>query len=379
MLSGWLTAVPMVGAQEYMGTVTPIAVLPYQAGTNESFYGVLSYIARKGQILTPQVVDSKGTVIKEGDAFIKMDKRFWNAMLFQSQAALINAQEQVELTKVEYLRYKTLSVSKAESMEQFQDAESAYQNALNNYWQADATVSMNKAIVEACYDYTPFEGIVSDVSYCTGPLAGWPLTATITQLNPICVNVKMSREEARNIGMNTPVQVIPFNSSTAQGVFNGYSMLTTDGISFITENFPVVEGSNVIKDDSVPVLRNWSSATNFDIDIKSNLIGVPANSIVQDGGKSFVWRGKGQKTMQTDKGIDYVFPIEKVFVKSANLYRTTDNFETIVALSDKGSLEIDDVVLFDPPKDLKDGQTVIYPEGSYLLMPGDQVKVIVGK
>lgn len=379
IMASILAAESIFGAQEYTGTVVPIATLPYQAGTNESFYGTLSYIAREGQILNPQVVDSKGNVIKEGDAILKLDTRFWDAMVLQAQAALINAQEQVELTKVEYLRYQTLSQTKAESVEQFQDAEVAYQNALNNYWQADATLSMNKAIVEACNDYAPFEGIVTGVSYCTGPLAGWPLTATITQLNPIGINIKMSREEARNIGMNTPVQIIPLNSNTAQGIFNGYSILTPDGITFITENYPVMEGSNVIKDDSLTVLRNWSSANKFYLDSNSDVIGAPVGSLVQDGDKTFVWRGKGQKTMQTDKGIDNVFPIEKVFIKPDDLYRTTDNFETIVALKDKGALEINDVLLVNPPKDLKDGQIIVYPEESYLLMPGDQIKVIVSK
>ena len=379
VLSGLFGAVPMIGAQVYTGTVSPLAVLPYQAGTNEAFYGTLSYIAREGQILTPQVLDSKGNVIKQGDAFIKMDTRYWDSMVSQAQAALINAKEQVELTEVEYLRYKALSQSNAESVQQFQSAEVAYQSALNNYWQADATLSINQAIVEACNDYTPFEGIVSGVSYCTGPLAGWPLTATITQLNPIGISVKMSREDAKNIGMNTPVQVIPLNSSAPQGIFNGYSMLTPDGITFITENLPIVDGTNVINDATKPVLRNWSNPAKFYLDSNSDIIGVPSNSVVNEGDKSFVWRGKGQKTMQTDKGIDNVFPVEKIFVKPAKLFRTTDNFETIVALEDKGSLEINDVILLDPPKDIKDGQTVIYPEGSYLLMPGDQVKVIVGK
>ena len=48
------------------------------------------------------------------------------------------------------------------------------------------------------------------------------------------------------------------------------------------------------------------------------------------------------------------------------------------ALKDHGSLKLNDVVLVNPPKNLKEGEKLFLPMNRYILMPGEKVKVVIG-
>jgi hypothetical protein len=188
----------------------------------------------------------------------------------------------------------------------------------------------------------------------------------------------MDRKTAKGIKNNTPVKIYPLNSDDPQGIIYGSTVLTDDGIEFVTANYPVVNGTTVIKDTTHRIIRSWFPVVKFYVDQKPDVLAVSSGSLIKDGDKFFVWKAKGQKTMQPDKAIDSYFQIEKVYVKPLDLLRDVDSFEKKIALGDKGSLELFDIVMGDPPEGLTEGETVLYPEGSYLLMPGDPVKVVVG-
>ena len=83
-----------------------------------------------------------------------------------------------------------------------------------------------------------------------------------------------------------------------------------------------------------------------------------------------------------DKGIDTQFQIEKIYVTPADMIRYHTGYTKIVALKDSGKLELNDLVLNNPPSTklvtLKDGDTVYYPPQAYLMMPGDEVRVVIG-
>ncbi len=85
------------------------------------------------------------------------------------------------------------------------------------------------------------------------------------------------------------------------------------------------------------------------------------------------------RTMIPGEGIDNTFKIKKVYIKLAGLNRLNTGFITLEALSDPGKLKLFDVVLNNPPADLKEGELIYFPQERYVLMPGDQVKVVIEK
>ncbi|MEI6055429.1 MAG: hypothetical protein WCR55_05140 [Lentisphaerota bacterium] len=379
LCAGLLSAVPAMAVKEYTGTVTPTATSTYAMFTcAQIIYGNIGYMARPGQLIRPEVKDLQGNLVKPGDLLMQFDMRYWNAQLDELKAIRDSAKQVADVDYLDSQRYKDLSKENADSVMVYQQMQTNYLNAMNAYGLAVGNYDEMVAQVAAYTNVSPCEGIVTAVNTSLGPIGGPAPAMSIAQLNPIGIVVKMSRDEAKAIGNNTPVKIVPLNSDTPQGIIYGSTVLTDDGIEFVTQNFPVIEGTTLIQDDSLPVLRNWGYVKRFYIDKSPEVLGFASSALNQEGDKYFVWRAKGQKTMQPDKVVEHMFQIEKVYIVPEDLYRSTENYERIVALKDKGTLEMYDMVLRNAPEGLVDGQKVLYPEDAYLMMPGDQVKVIVG-
>ncbi|HBM15625.1 MAG TPA: hypothetical protein DD381_04675 [Lentisphaeria bacterium] len=366
------------GAQEYTGTVVPEATSTYAFITFTDIYGNYAYIARPGEIIAPPVYDMDGKVIKPGNLLLMYDLRYWQAVLDQYQANYEAARDIANVNEVNMHRFDKLSKLNAESQIASYQASYTYYTSLISMMNTKAAYDQYKIQVDKYKDWAPYEGMVVENYTTTGQTTGAYKALKVAQLNPIGVSVKMDRETAKAIGNNVPVKIYPLNSDDSQGIIYGRTVLTDDGIEFITENSPVIEGAKVIEDDSTLVIRSWAPVRKFYIDQKSDTLAVPDKSIVKDNDSYYVWRAKGQKTMQPGKSIDRYLEIEKVKIQPDNLVRVIDNFEKKVALKHKGSLEMYDLVIENPPEGLTEGQKVLYPENAYLLMPGDQVKVVIG-
>ena len=232
--------------------------------------------------------------------------------------------------------------------------------------------------LDACSIVSPFEGIVDKVLFVKGEVALWPKTLIMSQLNPIGVNVKMSRDKSNKISLTTPVTIIVPNSSKKQGVFGNFSILTGDGITFLTSNNPVVDGNS--KNAQTPVIRSCKEVIRFFIDSPYNkTLAVPVKALYKDNIGYYVWKAENQRNMRPDKGINSTFPVERIYVVQDNMQRMHGGFETIQALKNPGTLKEFDLVIEEMPKNMKNGDLVNFPQPRYTLMPGDKVKVIVGK
>jgi hypothetical protein len=377
LLTVLLTTVSGISAT-YTGVVVPTATSTCAFLTFTDIYGNYAYIARPGEIITPSVCNTKGEFIKPGNVLLQMDMRYWDAVLAGYKAAYDASVRNLKLAHIQRLRYEKLYSTKATSQDLYDQAQTDYYNKLISWANARAQYQQYKVQVERYTDVAPFEGIVTADLTTIGFIIGGAPAISVDQLNPIGIKVKMDRETAKEIKNNTPVKIYPLNSDKPQGIIYGSTVLTDDGIEFVTENYPVVAGTKVIPDTTHRIIRSWFPVTKFYVDKKHSVLAVSSGSLVSEGDKFFVWKAKGQKTMQPDKAIENYFKIEKVYVKPHDLLRNVDNYEKKIALDDKGSLELFDIVMGDPPDGLAEGETVLYPEGSYLLMPGDPVKVVVG-
>lgn len=187
----------------------------------------------------------------------------------------------------------------------------------------------------------------------------------------------MSREEAKKIKSTNKVKVIPVNCSNSQGIYTKNTILTNDGLMFITDNFPILNKTETIPDDDLEVYRNCMPVINFNIDSEELALAVHMDCLREDKDGFYVWKALGQKTLSPDHGIDPKFKIKKIYVKPSGLHRAIAGYDKYAELSDSGGLELYDITLINPSENLKDEQEIYFPDQRYLLMPGDSVKVII--
>lgn len=365
-------------AVEVTGTVVPVSVQTIDFGTDAGFIGNVDFVARLGQIITPSVKDNNGNIVTLGTILCSMKYGPWSEAVKVADMGVLTSKDMLALANDNYARYKTLTDENAASKEQLTDMSSQLANSLGQYENSVAALIQAKDVLAARTTMAPFEGIVTKVLFGIGNATGRPPTLEITELNGIAVEIKLPRGQQRAINAKTPIKIYPMDSDQPMGVFNGFSYLGNDSIYVITENYPILAKNVPLKNDK-PILRSWMPIVRFDMgSASSKILAVPEKSIQNDSQGDFVWRAKGQKVMQTDKGIDNTFEIEKIYVTTSEMIRYQSGYARIVGLADPGKLALYDLVLNIPTKDLKDGQSVYFPPEAYLLMPGDSVRVVIG-
>jgi len=378
-----LTAVINICAvQTYTGSVVPIIQnSKITMGSNSSFNGVISYVARRGSIVYPEVRNMKDEIVKPGSPLVTLEPSFWKQNVTSAIAAVKARKADLFTAKQQYERNKQLVGGKSVSVEQFQASKGAFFVAKTNLGLSNATLIQAQAVYNACNYVLNYEGIVTKVLLTSGPAIGQPEVLEVSQLNPIFVNIKLGREGIYKLSTKTPVTVYPLRGNKeATGILNGFSVLTDDGVSFQVPNWPVYSGVINTKDGrKASVVSTMAVVMQFpEINGKAYL-GVTKKSLKKDDKGTFVWKAKGIKNLQPGKGMDKIFPIEKVYVEVGEYYQNILGFLNKVSLKDDSELQLYDMLLVgNTPKDLKDGDLICYVEQRYMFMPGDQVKVEIG-
>jgi len=358
------------------GKVVTLVKNKLTSGTYFAYWGMLRNTAKFGSIIKPQIINTNGEVIDKGSIIIQLETVYWEAMVKSSQAALEAAKQDLLTTEENYTRYKKLTPTGATSLQIYQDIRATYYTALGNLQEAKADLIESKRVLEACTHIAPFEGIVDKVLFSRGHVAGNPATVEVSQLNPIGIQLSFTREEANKISSSTPISIYTgSNNNQPVGVYNGYSILNNKGIILVTKNYPVIDKKvhSIKIRDCNPVIKFYTGETN-----KNNL-GVQIDTLIKDNDKFFVWRAKDRKMMQSGKGMDPTFQIEKVYVTPGNLKRLYLGMSFMRILKDPGTLQMYDVLLSKPPKNLKEADWVTLLPERYNLMPGDTVMVVIGE
>ena len=362
--------------QVYEGKVVSLVVETISSGSDAYFYGTVERVARLGLIVQPPIVDMEGNVVEKGTVVMQQGTRYWKDIVIGNKADIVAAKQNLKTATENYERYKRLSPIGATSIQEFQQCEKAYYNALGEYEKSLATLKFNQRVLDTRTQYAPFEGIVSKVLYIMGRAAGNPQTVEVTQLNPIGIKVLMPREQANNINSNTPVTVYCPSTGKEFGVFNGSSVLVEDGIVFVTENFPLGFDIN----DKTVVAGDCFSAVNFYIGRSyDKSLGVPLKSLYSDGKDYYVWKAENGRFLEPGAGIDSLLKFRKEKVVPGDFERLYAGFGSIRILKDSGDLELNDIVLTRVPKGLEEGQEVRFIPERYVFMPNEVVKVVIGE
>ncbi len=360
----------------YEGKVIPLVVETISSGSDAYFYGTVERVARLGLIVKPSITDMDGNIVEKGTVVLQQGTKYWRDIVVGSKADVAAAEQNLKTATENYERYKKLSPIGAASIQEFEQYEKEYYNALGEYKQNIATLKFNQRVLDTRTQYAPFEGIVSKVLYITGRAAGNPQTVELTQLNPIGIKVLMPREQANHIGSNTPVTIYSLNSDKKFGVFNGSSILVDDGIIFVTENFP--SGFDI--DTKTVASGDCFSVVNFYIDYSfDRSLSVPLAALCSDGKEHYVWKAKEEKFLEPGVGLNSFLEFEKEKVVPGDLERSYAGFGIIKILKDSGGLELNDIVLIKIPEGLKDGERVRFVPERYIFMPNERVKVIIGE
>ncbi len=361
----------------YDGKATPLTSTTVKYGSNDGFRGIITYVARPGTILRGPVFDLQNHVVKKGEPLMKMRTNYWRGVVKGKLAVLKSAEANLKNARDVYNRFKQLISKDATTMETFQESESNYFAAIGAREAAESDVDLAKVRLESCVFYSPFDALVEEVYFGTGLCAGEREIAKISQLFPMGIKIKMDRETARKITMETPITVYPCNSDKPVQVFNSKSYLVPDGIMICVNNYPVQPSQ--IDGKKIPICKVAVSIPYNSYDgKKDDSITVPMSCIVKDEQGHFVWRSANRRKNVT-KGINQVITVEKVRIVPEDLKTSVGGNTGYRILKEWGDLKDFDIILKNPPEDLKAGQKVCIWSGSYLFMPDDPVKVKIGE
>jgi len=192
------------------------------------------------------------------------------------------------------------------------------------------------------------------------------------------IEIKMDRETATKITMSTPITVYPISTGKPIGVFHGLRNFTEDGIMLKVDNYQLPPPVSLnTSNGKIPVV-DFSIVIHADSK-NSRTLSVPEKSIQKDKKGFYVWKGLGQQNMRPAKGLDHIFPVKKVYIVPEELSQHIASYSYFRILKDAGSLKPFDTVLIKIPGNLKSGDKVCLYRSRFLFMPGDPVKVEIGK
>ena len=365
-------------SKTYTGTAYPLAVQTIASGSDSSYYGTIKYVAEKGEIITPKITDLQGKVVDPGTIIMQQGTKYWKAIVDSDKASVMTAIQDVRTATQNLQRYKELAPTGAESVEAFQNYQNDYYKYLGAFLSDKGTLSLDEEVLDTRTSYAPFEGYVSNILYPVGYAANNPKTIEITQLNPIGIKVKMPRNEAKKITPATPVTISIPGTETRQGVINGASMLTDDGIMFITENYPKQLPEKLTKNvkfyikDCYPVEYLYLNPET------NNTLCLPKSSIQKDSKGYFVWKASGRKFLSAGKPFNPIFQVKKTYFTPGKLMRLFSGRIYYQSIAQCKDLEFGDAVIYNPPKEIQDGDLAAIPLKRYIIMPNDTLKIEIG-
>ncbi|HJO95162.1 MAG TPA: hypothetical protein QF753_17330 [Victivallales bacterium] len=370
--------IPVFASKEYTGTVISLDIVEHSAHYDASYSGAIGYVAELGSLGEPYITNIKGDKIIEGTPLFEYEMPYWRNLVKGYKFLTKSSKAELEDARIQLQRYKRLVKPGAVSDEELENYIGKYITALNNYETNKAMISKKYEDVREAAYRPPFEGIVTKIFQTNGIATGQNIIE-YTQLNPIGISVKMNRNEARKLS-NKTVKIYAIGEKTPRGIFYERTLLTDKGVTFVTENYPV----STLNDPGfkVKVHKDYALVTNFYIKNQYDncpALGVNKEAIQKDKNGFYVWKVKDGKDMIPGKGIKNIFTASKVYVTPANLFKNGGGNIVVQALKNKGSLMLYDVVLVNAPKDLQKKDKLFFPLNRYILMPGEKIKVVVGK
>jgi multidrug resistance efflux pump len=361
-----------------------------------------------------KVTDEDNKVLNaDASTVATMETNSYDYILKSKEAEAENAENQYEIAQKILVVYEKLIKSHVVSQKDYDKIVENYYTAKADNAAAKAGVLIAKENVGACTRYSPCAGVIGKILAQPGTWStrSWPIL-TIHLMSPMGLDIPINRILAGKILKTDPIKVYPSGANKPIGTFTQKNQISNTGITALIDNYmvstnyrqayscckrqdaqlesstskPILKGGSdqVFRSNAneYPIIEDYWNPTFYVFRFYSSInkktpLAVPTKSLHKDNKGYYVWRGKGQKVCQPDSVIDDKFQIEKVYIVPGDLKTLVYGACTdYLLLKDSGSLQEYDFLLGEKiPKDLKDNSTVVYRKHSYLLKPGDKLKV----
>jgi len=350
---------------EYTGTVVPLVTNEFSWGWNDGYRGKVLYAPMPGDILLGPITNIKGETIRPGDLLIKVNSKYRRSVYLNTVATAKSQQADYNNAKIQVERdermIKTNVISQVQYDADTNTEKAAYQKLVSDKNMAEMAESMLKYIKFRAQ----FDCIINTV-YCPfGLLAGENNVLQLSLVSPMGVLVKLDSAIADNISNQTPVTIYPIRDDKPVGIFNGRSRNTDKGVIFEVDNYCITPDEK----DSVPI-HNFDYVLNFSPNpAQEKQLAIPVDCLDKDEQGYFVQTAKTQQSGS----------LVKVYVKPANMVRRVTPQKEFQALEDPGKLQLHDIVITKEDAARVKGNKVTLYNRELLFMPGDKVKVVIGK
>ena len=147
----------------------------------------------------------EGSVVKQGEQLYQIDPAMYEAQLASAKAALSQAEASLYSAKLKYDRYSKLINTNAISKQDYDDAQSGYRIAQASVLAAQAAVQTAEINLKYTKVYAPITGTIGRSNVTEGALVTTNQAvsmSTITQLDPIYIDLGLSVSELLNMRMN---------------------------------------------------------------------------------------------------------------------------------------------------------------------------------
>lgn len=371
----------------YEGVATPLAnKMGINATFDQEYKGYIEYVPMAGTLFKGPVLDRNGKVLEQGDVLVKISTQFRDAQVLQAKAAVNKDIATLNSMKMQYERYEKINRAGqgAISAQEFVEAKNSYLEALSQLEADRAALILAQKLREACTYYAQFDGVVEEVM----KPAGWGgdfgvPTITVSQLVPIGIDVKMTKDEAIALNTDTTILIYPLTDhSRPIEPFRGAGRLIDTGVQLIVRNCLLAPDHKEIDGKMLKVVHELSAVAPFRLNKefeKGDPLSINELCIMKDDKGTYVLKDDCQKPDTMGQGIHPIIHLKKVYITVGNKVNPIESDVNYIALDESKGLEFNDKLVFaKDAKGLKDGDTVYYQRQRYMFMPGDPVKVVIG-
>jgi len=340
-----------------------------------------------GSSVEGEIRDDKKKVISKGSVIAQLNPTRYQIAISSEVARVAGTKATLVEARLDYERHKTLISSGGISQAQLDETEATYLTAQSMVQQSEASLADAHYNLNHCTLRAPFPGVIEDLYVAPGAwVQPGKAVVKLTMMKPIKVTVPVSSKLARTIRAGEAAIVFPPGSTNPIGGIIDNGAIGADpatrvfNIDIYVQNkktpispIDIKKGQTILKDKNILLVLY------LDPEGTNSPLCVPLSSLLKDEKGYFVWYARGQKFLPLGKEIADQFTIERIDVVPGNNYRNfmVDNFRELI---NPGSLKIHDVVIANPPKNLKNNETVVLENNRWLFAPGDlaKVKIVTG-
>ena len=338
-----------------------------------------------GNSVEGEIRNDKKKIISKGSIIAQLNPARYQIAISSEVARVTGAQATLVETQMDYERHKKLISSGSVSQAQYDESKATYLTAQSKLQQSEASLADAHYNLNHCTLRAPFPGVIEDLYVAPGAwVQPGQAVVKLTMMRPIKVTVPVSAKLARKIRTGDAALVFPPGSTEPIGglIDNGAiaadpATRTFDIDIYVQNNKTSIKPVSIGKNQTVLKGENILFVLYLNPENTNSPVCVPLSSLLKDEKGYYVWHAKDQQFLPLGKVISDQFTIERVNVIPGNNYRNfmVDNFRE---LTDPGTLKLHDVVLANPPKGLKNNESVALENNRWLFAPGDLAQVKIG-